>query len=49
MDYGFSIPTRGPLANRDSVIALAKRGEELGFNYLAIPDHVVIPRKIASP
>ena len=49
MDYGFSIPTRGPLANRDSVIALAKRGEELGFNYLAIPDHIVIPRKIASP
>ena len=49
MDYGFSIPTRGPLANRDSVLALAKRGEELGFAYLAIPDHIVIPRKIDSP
>lgn len=48
MDYGFSIPTRGSLANRDSVAALAKRGEELGFAYLAIPDHVVIPREIRS-
>jgi len=49
MDYGFSIPTRGTLATRDGVRALAKRGEELGFNYLAIPDHIVIPRKIGSP
>ena len=37
MDYGFSIPTRGPLATRESICALAKRGEELGFSYLAIP------------
>lgn len=49
MDYGFSIPTRGVLATRDSVLALARRGEELGFNYLAIPDHIVIPRSISSP
>ena len=49
MDYGFSIPTRGALANRDGVLTLAKRGEELGFSYLAIPDHIVIPRRIASP
>src|SRR5690349_17411464 len=49
MDYGFSIPTRGPLASRDNVITLAKRGEELGFDYLAIPDHIVIPRQINSP
>jgi probable F420-dependent oxidoreductase len=49
MGYGFSIPTRGPLATRDNVITLAKRGEELGFDYLAIPDHIVIPRQIDSP
>jgi hypothetical protein len=45
----FQHPTRGALANRDGVLTLAKRGEELGFNYLAIPDHIVIPRDIASP
>jgi len=49
MDYGFSIPTRGPLADRDSLLAIAKRGEELGFSYIAIPDHIVIPRQIGSP
>ena len=49
MDFGFSIPTRGPLANRDSLLAIAKRGEELGFSYIAIPDHIVIPRQIESP
>jgi probable F420-dependent oxidoreductase len=49
MEYGFSIPTRGPLATRNALLALAKRGEELGFSYVAIPDHIVIPRQIASP
>jgi len=49
MDYGFSIPTRGPLADRESLLAIVKRGEELGFSYLAIPDHIVIPRQIGSP
>lgn len=49
MDYGFSIPTRGALATRENIVALARRGEELGFNYIAIPDHIVIPRAIASP
>ncbi len=49
MDFGFNIPTRGVLADRDSVLALARRGEELGFGYLAIPDHIVIPRQIDSP
>jgi probable F420-dependent oxidoreductase len=49
MDYGFNIPTRGAIADTASVLAMAKRGEELGFAYLAIPDHIVIPRAIDSP
>ncbi len=49
MDYGFSILTRGPLATREGILALAKKGEELGFVYAAIPDHIVIPRRIDSP
>jgi probable F420-dependent oxidoreductase len=49
MDYGFQLPMRGPLANRESMVALARRGEELGFTYLAFPDHIVIPRQIDSP
>lgn len=48
MDYGFSIPTRGALATPESLLALAKRGEALGFSHVAIPDHIVIPRQIDS-
>jgi len=48
MDFGFNLPTRGPLANRESMLGLAKRGEELGYAYLALADHIVIPRAIGS-
>jgi probable F420-dependent oxidoreductase len=49
MDFGFGIPTRGVLATQEAMLALAKHGEQLGFAYLALPDHIVIPRSIASP
>lgn len=48
MEYGFNIPARGPLANPDDIAALALRGEELGYAYALITDHIVIPRDIAS-
>lgn len=48
MDYGFNIPMRGQTATAEGVIALAQRGEALGFNYLAVPDHIVIPKVIDS-
>lgn len=47
MDFGFSIPTRGSLANQDSIGKIAKRGEELGYRYLCASDHIVIPRTIS--
>lgn len=31
------------------MVTLAQRGEQLGFAHLALPDHVIIPRSIASP
>ena len=49
MQYGFSVPTRGPLANARDLAALAGRGEELGFSILAVPDHLLVPRTIDSP
>jgi probable F420-dependent oxidoreductase len=48
MDYGFNLPTRGPLARPECIRAIAERGEALGYAYLAIPDHIVIPRRIGS-
>ncbi len=48
MDYGFYLPMRGPMATSDGIEAMARRGEELGFSYIAVPDHIVIPRDIES-
>ena len=48
MDYGLNIPMRGPVATPTAIAALAQRGEQLGFSYLAVPDHIVIPNNIDS-
>lgn len=48
MEFGFSIPTRGPLAKREIIDAIAARGEALGYRYFAIPDHIIIPGRIDS-
>jgi len=48
MDYGFYLPMRGPIATTEGIEAMARRGEELGFSYVAVPDHIVIPRDIES-
>jgi probable F420-dependent oxidoreductase len=44
MKFGFGLPTRGPLANLEGIRTMAQRGEALGYEYLTIPDHLVIPR-----
>lgn len=49
MNFGFNIPSRGALATREAVLALAQRGDALGFAHVALPDHIVIPNSIASP
>ena len=48
MEYGLGIPTRGPLANRASIEAIATRAEALGFSWLAVSDHLIVPRAIDS-
>lgn len=48
MDYGFSLPTRGPLANPADILAMARAGEAQGFAWLAVSDHIVVPRTIGS-
>ena len=48
MEYGFSVPNRGPMATPQDVAVLAKRGEEMGFGIINVSDHIVIPRGIAS-
>jgi probable F420-dependent oxidoreductase len=46
MLIGFDLPTRGALANAENLARLAAAGEALGFDYLTLSDHVVIPTDI---
>src|SRR5712692_7971906 len=48
MEFGFGLPTRGPMATPQNLATLAHRGEELGFAIVSVSDHIVIPREIAS-
>ena len=43
MRYGFYLPTRGPTATREGVLALAREGERLGLHSAMMADHVVLP------
>lgn len=47
MNFGFALPTRGPLANKADLAAIVRRGEELGFTTFTVSDHIVIPKSIA--
>ncbi len=48
MDVGLTIPTRGPLATRAGIEAMARRAEDLGFAHLSLSDHLIVPRRIGS-
>ncbi len=43
MEYGFSLPGRGPLAHPDMVLKLAAKAEALRCSSLFVTDHVVLP------
>src|ERR671937_2240837 len=48
MQFGFGLPTRGPLATPESLARLARQGEELGFAIISVSDHIIIPKAIHS-
>jgi len=43
MRYGFYLPTRGPTATRDGILALAREGERVGLHSVMVADHIVFP------
>src|SRR5213593_3181538 len=47
MEFGFSLPGRGPLASPDPILALATTAESLRFSSLFVTDHVVLPASMA--
>ena len=48
MQIGCSAPTSGPLIEPDSLLRIATEAESLGFDYVTVSDHVMIPTSIAS-
>ena len=48
MEFGFSLPGRGPLARPDVVLGMAERAEALRYASLFVTDHVVLPASTAG-
>jgi probable F420-dependent oxidoreductase len=48
MDFGVATSTRGQCATREGYLAVAEAAEGLGFGFVGVNDHVVVPRTIAS-
>ena len=43
MQFGFNLPISGPLSSPDAVVEIAQAGEALGYDYLTLTDHLVLP------
>ena len=43
MQFGFNLPNSGALADPAIMSRLAREGEALGYDYLTVTDHVVLP------
>ena len=43
VQFGFALPGRGALANRDALVKLAEQAEALRYSSIFVTDHVVIP------
>src|SRR3954466_5980752 len=48
MQIGFNAPTSGPLIEPDSLRRIITEGETLGFDYVTISDHIMVPRNLES-
>ncbi|MBT5665724.1 MAG: LLM class F420-dependent oxidoreductase [Rhodospirillaceae bacterium] len=49
MQFGINAPFRGPLATPEAIKKIAQSAEKLGYGYIIVSDHIVVPRKIDSP
>jgi probable F420-dependent oxidoreductase len=43
MQFGFNLPNSGALATPEIMARIAREGEILGYDYLTVTDHVVLP------
>jgi probable F420-dependent oxidoreductase len=43
MQFGFNLPNSGALAEPEIMARIAREGEALGYDYLTVTDHIVLP------
>jgi alkanesulfonate monooxygenase SsuD/methylene tetrahydromethanopterin reductase-like flavin-dependent oxidoreductase (luciferase family) len=43
MQIGFNLPISGPLSATETLVQIAQHGETLGYHYLTLTDHIVLP------
>ncbi|HSR79697.1 MAG TPA: TIGR03619 family F420-dependent LLM class oxidoreductase, partial [Hyphomicrobiaceae bacterium] len=48
MDFGVATSSRGALGHRGGYIAVGEAAERLGFGFISVNDHIIVPRDIAS-
>lgn len=48
MEFGVSLPSRGPLAKPELILKIAARAEALGYASLFVSDHIVLPASAAG-
>lgn len=47
MQFGFSAPFRGPLANAATLRTIAQAADRLGYGVISVSDHLLVPRQIS--
>ncbi len=48
MEFGFSLPSRGPQASVENLRTLAQHAETLGLDSIWVSDHIIVPEQISS-
>ncbi|MBV9250782.1 MAG: TIGR03619 family F420-dependent LLM class oxidoreductase [Acetobacteraceae bacterium] len=48
MQIGLNAPTTGPLIAPDSFVRIIREAEQLGFDYVTVSDHIMVPRNLES-
>src|SRR5690349_1394602 len=43
MQIGFNLPVSGPVSSPDNLVRIAREGEAMGYDYVTLTDHIVLP------
>src|SRR5690242_61455 len=43
MQIGFNLPISGPASSPENLARMAQQGEAMGYDYLTLTDHIVLP------